>query len=274
MVNIPLLDFGGEGEVIHFAHANGYPPGAYKQLLDSLTAKFRVLAILQKPFQENSNYEDFKSWDELAEDIISAIESYNLKQVVGMGHSLGAVATIIAAHKRPELFSKLVLIDPVLFPKYVDYVSAIVPISFRKNLIPIARKALNRKSEWYSKENAFKSYRQKEVFRRFSDDALWNYINSGTRKDGKTGMQVLRFSKEWEARIYSTVPHVFDKLLDIKTPIYAIRGEETDVISKDMWKKWKSSQTQNHFLNVAFASHLVPMEYPEVISKWLFDYLS
>lgn len=273
MGNIPLLDFGGKGEVIHFAHANGYPPGAYRQLLEQLSSKYRVLAILLRPLQENSDYSAFNSWEELADDIISTIESYELKPVVGMGHSLGAVATAIAAYKRPDLFSRLVLIDPVLYPKYVDYMGKFVPMSMRKNIIPIAKKALNRKSEWYSKENAFQSYRQKDVFRRMSDDALWDYIHAGTRKDPKTGLQKLRYSKEWEARIYSTVLYVFDKLLELKLPIYAIRGEETDVIKKDMWEKWKASQTQNHFLNVAFASHLVPMEYPEVISKWLIDYL-
>ncbi len=273
MTKIPLIDFGGEGEIILFAHANGYPPGAYKQLLEALTPKYRVLAILMKPLQENSNYEKFRSWEELADELITTIEDHGLSQVIAMGHSLGAVASVLAAHKRPDIFSRLILIDPVLFPKYVDYLSQVVPLSFRKNIIPIAKKALNRKSEWYSKENAFQSYRQKEVFKRLSDDTLWDYIHAGTRKDEKTGMQVLRYSKEWEARIYSTVLHVFDKLLELKLPIYAVRGDETDVISKELWEKWKKGQRHNHFLNVAFASHLVPMEYPEVISKWLLDYL-
>jgi len=273
MENIPVLDFGGEGEVIHFAHANAYPPGAYKQLLSALTEKFKVVALIQKPLREGSDYQSFTSWEELADDIISSIEVQNIKPVIGMGHSLGAIATIIAAHKRPELFSKLVLMDPVLFPKYVDYLGKVVPVKYRKHLIPIARKALNRKSEFYTKESAFQSYRQKEVFKRFSDDALWDYINSGLVKDEKTSLQVLRFTKEWEARIYSTVLHMNDILFQLRVPIYAIRGDETNVIKKELWEEWKKEQPHNHFLNIAFASHLVPMEYPEVIAKWLIEHL-
>ncbi len=273
MANIPLEDYGGDGELIHFAHANAYPPGAYKQLLVALNAKYKVVAIIQKPLQKDSEYQKFNSWEELADDIISSIEALNVGQVIGMGHSLGAVATILAAYKRPELFSRLVLIDPVLFPKSFDYLGMIIPVSLRANIIPIARKALKRKTEWYSKENAFSAYRDKEVFRRFSDEALWDYIHAGLVTDEKTSMQVLKFTKEWEARIYSTVQFVMDKLYAIEIPIYAVRGDETNVIKKELWDTWKGKQTHNHYLNIAFASHLVPMEYPEVISKWLLEHL-
>lgn len=39
-----------------------------------------------------------------------------LSQVVGAGHSMGAVATMFAALKQPSLFTKLVLIEPVILP--------------------------------------------------------------------------------------------------------------------------------------------------------------
>jgi len=272
MLNIPTVDYGGQGDLIYFAHANAYPPGAYKQLLQNLSQKFRVKAIVQKPLRENEELNSFKSWEELADDIIASVEEQN-QQVIGMGHSLGAVALILAATKRPELFSKLVLMDPVLFPKLVKYILPLMPIQLRKYFIPISRKALKRKSSWYTKEEMFKSYRRKEVFKRFSDEALWDYVESGTVQDAKTKMQNLRYTKEWESRIYSTVHYVIDKLFALEIPIFAVRGDETNVIKRKVWESWKKEQQHNHFLNVAFASHLVPMEYPEVISKWLIEYL-
>ncbi|MCP4427111.1 MAG: hypothetical protein GY803_21705 [Chloroflexi bacterium] len=46
---IPFLDFGSEGPILHFAHANAYPPGAYRQFVAALRSHFRVLAIEQRP---------------------------------------------------------------------------------------------------------------------------------------------------------------------------------------------------------------------------------
>ena len=114
---IPFHNFGGTGSIIHFAHANAYPPGCYKQLFQPFTPTYKVIGMHQRPLWENSNPKNFKSWHQLADDLILFFEQQQLKQVIGVGHSMGGVVSIIAAIKRPELFSKLVLIDPVIFPK-------------------------------------------------------------------------------------------------------------------------------------------------------------
>jgi len=33
-----IVEFGGSGPPLHFAHANGYPPGSYRRMLEPLTA--------------------------------------------------------------------------------------------------------------------------------------------------------------------------------------------------------------------------------------------
>ena len=43
---IPFIDFGGAGPYLHFAAANGYPPGAYRPLVETLTPRYRVCSML------------------------------------------------------------------------------------------------------------------------------------------------------------------------------------------------------------------------------------
>lgn len=59
MIKIPFEDYGGSGQALHFAHANAYPPGCYRQLLQSLAAKYRVTAIHIRPLWVGSRQEAF-----------------------------------------------------------------------------------------------------------------------------------------------------------------------------------------------------------------------
>ncbi|MEJ2746327.1 MAG: alpha/beta hydrolase, partial [Anaerolineae bacterium] len=107
--SIPFVDFGGAGMTIHFAHANAYPPGCYRQFLEALLSHYRVLAIEQRPLWPRSDPQELSSWELLADDLIRFFEQAGLEEVIGVGHSLGGVATMYAAVKRPSLFRKLIL---------------------------------------------------------------------------------------------------------------------------------------------------------------------
>ena len=58
---IPFDDFGGAGPLLHFAHANGYPPRAYAPLLESLLSTHHILAAHARPLWPGSQPESFQS---------------------------------------------------------------------------------------------------------------------------------------------------------------------------------------------------------------------
>ena len=39
-----MHNFGGDGPIVHLAHANGFPPGAYRLLAETLTDRYQVIA--------------------------------------------------------------------------------------------------------------------------------------------------------------------------------------------------------------------------------------
>ena len=272
MTHIPFHDFGGAGETIHLSHANAYPPGCYQQLVAPFLEQYRVIGIKHRPLWPDSRPGEVKNWHILADDLIDFLEQQQLKNVIGIGHSMGAVATLLASIKRPDLFSKLVLIDPVLLPPFMIRSAQLLPFSWRHKLIPIMAGALKRKDSWDSKEALFASYRPKRVFKQFSDEALWDFIEHGTEPTAD-GRITLIYSKEWEARIYGTPTYIWHKLNQVTTPTLAIRAEHSQTPNATMWQKWQAQQPQATFVQIPSTSHLVPMEKPHELAPLILDYI-
>jgi hypothetical protein len=57
-----FYDLGGEGPIIHLAHANGFPPGTRRPLADALSDHYRVIALLSRPFQPSAQPQDTPTW--------------------------------------------------------------------------------------------------------------------------------------------------------------------------------------------------------------------
>lgn len=270
---IPFQDFGGAGDLIHFAHANAYPPGSYRQLIQPLLPKYRVIAMHQRPLWRNSNPNKLSNWQLLADDLIQFFEEQALQNVIGIGHSMGGVVSILAAVKRPDLFSKLVLIDPVLFPRKISFYTNLMPMWLRKHFIPIAKLSAKRRDSWDNKQVVFDSFRTKKVFRSFSDAALWDFVNAGTQTE-EDGSVSLTYPKKWETQVYITAPSVVDQLKSLEIPVFGIKGQYSNVITAEVWSQWKETQPNGAFLEYPNSGHLVPMEYPQALAEWIIEKLA
>lgn len=270
---IPFHNFGGKGPIIHFAHANAYPPGCYRQLFQPFLKEYQVIGMHQRPLWKGSRPSKLKSWNQLADDLILFFEQQQFKQVIGIGHSMGGVVSIIAAIKRPDIFSKIVLIDPVIFPKHFARFNRFLPSFIKKQIIPPAKLSAKRRDSWPHQQMVFDSFRTKKVFRSFSDSALWDFIQAGTKPDGK-GAVTLTYPKDWETQIYITAPSMLEPLKNLDLPILAIKGQYSNVITPEVWEEWKTAQPHNDFLEYPKSGHLVPMEFPVELATWILEKLA
>ena len=273
---IPFHDYGGRGPMLHFAHANAYPPGSYRLFLNALTRNFQVLAVKHRPLWPAAQPEEMKSWHRIAEDLITFFDQQNLRGVIGVGHSLGGVATMIAAAKRPELFSHLVLIDPVfLAPHLLAVVEERVKNQEEPFEFPLVAVAQKRRDWWSSRAAAYEHLRPKPVFARFSDEAMWDFINYGLADDANGGVH-LAFPKAWEAQIYRMPPtYVWEYVPQISQPTLAIRAANSDTLFPLAWEHWQKLQPHATFMEIPDCSHLLTMEKPEpvasLIARWAND---
>lgn len=64
------------------------------------------------------DFEKYGTLEGYADDILEICDELALEEVVFVGHSVAAMMGVLAAKKRPEQFSKLVLVGPS--PRYID----------------------------------------------------------------------------------------------------------------------------------------------------------
>jgi len=270
--SIPFIDFGGNGRILHFAHPNAYPPAGFRQFLEPLAENFHVYAVEHRPLWPGSRPEEMTGWRIIADDLIRFFDQMGWQQVIGVGHSLGAVATLYAAVSRPDLFSQLILIEPVMLPPAILQKIAENPEAgaFTK----MVDGALKRRKRWASRQVAFDRFRRKSVFNRFSDEALWDYVNSATRKMDNESFELV-YPREWEARFYSMPPfHVWEAIKQLTQPTLAIRAAETDTVFPQAWQLWQELQPDATFVEVPDCGHMLTLERPSQVAAIVQNYLS
>ena len=262
---------GGQGDPLHFAAANGYPPGAYRAFLEPFAENHEVVASLHRPLWETPPaLESFRSWDVFGEDICQLVSALP-HPVVSVGHSMGTAAILMAAIQRPELFKSLVLIEPVLVPRRF-----LVGLSFfrrfRPEVIPLVKRTLSRVDRFSSRQEAFGHYRPKQVFRQISDAVLWDYVQHGT-KETAPGVFTLAYSRDWEARCYTLVYNLWRLLPHLRVPTLAIRAQDSNTLAVSSWKKWRAMSSDVDFVEIEEAGHLVPFEKPDQLASIILDWI-
>ena len=269
--SIPFIDFGGNGRILHFAHPNAYPPAGFRKFLEPLTADYHVYAIEHRPLWPGSRPGEMTGWRIIADDLIRFFDQMGWQQVIGVGHSLGAVATLYAAVSRPDLFAQLILIEPVMLPPAILQKIAENPDAGVFNKMVVG--ALKRRNWWDSREAAFARFRRKSVFGRFSDEALWDYVNSATRDTGNGSFELV-YPREWEARFYSMPPfHVWEAIKQLTQPTLAIRAAETDTVFPQAWQLWQELQPGATFVEVSDCGHMLTLERPSQVAAIIQNYL-
>ena len=259
--------------MILFLHANGYPPESYRPLLDRLQGREPLQALSLRPLHEGSAPQSLRSWAELADEVILEMDKRSLQGCLGLGHSLGAVVLLLVARKRPDLFRRIVLLDPVFLPLWVYLVGALMPVSWLERHAPLAKTALRRRGHWPDREGAHRQLRKRRVFHRI-DDAGFDAMLDGMLAPDPDGGVRLRYPKAWEARIYATPTWPYTALLRVRTPLHILRGEHSDTISPFTWKAIRRLRPDADLREMAGAGHLLPFEQPAEVAGIVLSLLS
>jgi len=269
-LNLSYLDSDQDKTPLHFYHANGFPISVYLPFLRMLTADFKVLGLGLRG--QDAQVEGSTSWRSVADDLIDFLDAKQPGPVVGVGHSVGAVSTMFAAVRRPDLFSRIVLIDPVLLPwKYILAMMFITVIG-RKDLFFLAKRSRKRQNGWKNREEAYAYLKTKPLFKRFQDEFVRSYVTYGL-KPSENGAVELLCPPEAEARIFENYP--FDIWFwpkRVRVPVLIIRGAHSDVLQAGAIDQFCRKCKNSTAITLADAGHLAPMEVPEQISELIKEF--
>lgn len=122
----------------HFYGGNGFAVGVYQPLLQALSASFQLSSLAMQGYWYDIPKEKVLSREDDAAALIAYLEKTQDAPVVGIGHSMGATATAMAAVQRPDLFSRLYLIEPVTFTRQQQLLYNLVPRFIKMKNEPFA----------------------------------------------------------------------------------------------------------------------------------------
>lgn len=268
-------DFGGTGSVMHMALANGFPPQTYIPLLQPFTDHYRVLSFPPRALWDNPPQpQSMSSWQDMADDILAALDAHGIDKVIGVGHSMGAVATMLAAIQAPERFRGIVLLDPTIFPPIALNVMAAMRLVGLESRFPLINKAMRRRAHFDSTESAFAYWRKKSLFADWDDAVLRHYVDGLTRPDAN-GV-TLMWSPEWEARYYATIyTGSWRKVPKLRglLPVLTIRGTTTNTFLSPAAERMRRVLPAMTYAEIEGHGHLFPQSAPEqtrtIMDDWL-----
>jgi pimeloyl-ACP methyl ester carboxylesterase len=267
-----LHEFGGRGPVVHLAHANGFPPAAYRLLAETLTDRYRVIGLPARPLWPGSRPESISDLHPLADDLIQGLDALGLRDILGVGHSLGGVLTLWAAIRRPDLFRAVVLIDPVILPPaWLQVVRLMrwLGLYWRQ---PRVQGALHRRRTWLDRQVCYEHYRAKRLFARWPEASLRAYVEAGTRLCAD-GQVELVYPPEWEARIFATTPvEIWRDVPQLRAPALFVRGERSEVFRPECQRLIARQLPGARFVVIPNAGHLVPLERPAETGAMIRDF--
>lgn len=248
--------------ILQFSHANGFPAPCYAAMHGELARRYRIGAI--EAIGTDARYPVTEGWPLLVQQLIDTLErEYRGEPVFGVGHSLGAYLSFLAAAQRPELFRAIVMIDaPVIGALKGGLLGATKRIGIVDRVTP-AGATRDRRTVWDSREEAKAHFRSRKLFRNFSDQCLDDYVQHALVK--KEDHFKLKIDPAIEYQIYRTIPHdMHRQLRQLKVPAGFIGGTESDVIQRVGMSLMRGPKFLKRQVP---GGHLFPFEHPQEAAR-------
>lgn len=273
-----LHEFGGSGPVIHLAVANGFPPDSYRPLVEALTPNYRVVSLPPRAlWPDNATIEKPPTWSTLADDLLAGLEEHNLHDVILVGHSFGALASMTVAVQAPERIAGLCLLDPTILPETLLQSIDQARQKGRYDQLPLVAGARRRRAMFTDDQAAFAHWRTKKLFQDWSDEALWAYTKSVLRPSGNDEALTLSWPPEWEAHYYETVDtqpwSTVSALAAVQLPLLVISGATTNVFTPESALRMKALLPRLAYHIVPDHGHLFPLAAPHQTALLVRDWL-
>jgi pimeloyl-ACP methyl ester carboxylesterase len=273
-----LVDLGGDGPVIHLAHANGFPPGTYEPLAAALRTDYHLIGLPARPLWPGSRPESTPNWQPMAGDLIEALDGLAHTgaislPTIGVGHSLGGVLTLWAAIRRPDLFRAVVLIDPVILPPSRLRLLRLLRLVGLHRRLPLVRAALRRRRTWPSRQACAEHLAGKPFFAGWPAVSLEAYVHFGTRERADSQVELI-YPPEWEAHIFATTPtDIWRYVPQLSTPVLTIRGERSPTFPAESMARLARLLPQARTVTIPDSDHMVPLERPAETAAAIHDFV-
>ena len=234
---------------MYLAHATSFCSGVWRPVISRLEGLHCVAwdfpghgvgPPLEPPF----------GWHVFAERVLEITEPGG----IGVGHSMGAAALVMAQLADPGRFRFLLLIEPIIFPG---------PYGREEHQLSLV--AAKRKAVFPDRESARENFSTRGVFERWHPEAIGGYVECGLVGDGPVE---LACDPLVEAEVYrgSTDHDTWDRLGELDVPALVLCGAESGTVTPELARSQAERMGSAGLEIVPETGHFLPMERPELVA--------
>jgi pimeloyl-ACP methyl ester carboxylesterase len=217
--------------LLHFIHGNGFCGLVYEKMLGGLQQHFDLFISDAQGHGESAEGSRFVDWDQSAQNFVEVWEHFAGMWAgvpsVALGHSFGAVNSLLMMHKRPGLFDQAVLLDPVIGKPLWTKAASLMQVVGVSKFLPMVRQASVRKTTWDSEEELWSYFYQRGIFKGWDDDCLRSYLDHAL-SESENGSFELKCPPRIEAAIFASYSkNIWNAVSVVDAPINVIVGTKT-----------------------------------------------
>jgi pimeloyl-ACP methyl ester carboxylesterase len=270
-VELSVVEWQGDGDPVLLLHATGFHSRCWNEVVKRLPGQHIYAVDLR--FHGGSGAAGEVDWKLMVEDIRILVERLDLRQLVGVGHSIGGHLVARVAAALPGRFKQLLLIDPVIMSpeRYAGL------HEFAANLRAEDHPVTRRKNRWQDADEMYQRFRKKPPFDSWDPRVLRDYCDYALRPSDESGVMQLQCDPINEASIYLRQAGneiIHGELPLINTPVTLLRAPPADDLVRDLsasptWPDLASALPCCREIYLPDNNHFIPMQDPALVAQYI-----
>lgn len=276
---IRLRQYGPPGSRrLALSHGNGLAINAYLPFWLPLADEFDLVVFDIRNHGENPLHDPAAhNWDHFARDMGEIFTGINAafgdKPIIGIFHSLSAVAALLYAVNNGAPWTALALFDPPLYPPHGHLLQ---PLE-QADMDDRARRTRRRPERYDAPEQFAEQLRRGPLFAGWVTGAHQLFAESTLKNDGAGGW-VLRNPRDLEAHVYETNvdPTIWPRVREVACPMILIGGDPAHPFATPPAPSCKAIHDEYgvDYVMIPNTTHFLQIERPDACRRALKDFVA
>ena len=258
-----------DGRALLLVHATGFHARCWDQVVAHLPSDWNIVSVDMRGHGRSEKQGPY-GWAQFGSDLNEVTSQLDIKKAIGVGHSMGGYCVTEVAYLSPDVFSDLVLVDPVIRPPDAyDSQTALPDGSVDDH--PIAR----RRSQFDSWVEMYDRYEQRSPYSLWQRQVFEDYCRHGVipAREGSGvelacpgSVEASIYMGNNESSIHEFIPKISQNTMILRAPPRKNDSAEVDFTASPTWPGLVKSFPNAEELYLDHLTHFIPMQEPEFVA--------